>query len=72
MNADKVMGYVRFAWQLRPVVTEVLRRLYEQTGGDPVKAAPVLRRIPNYGQRLDDAELAVDARIQAVKDRDKS
>lgn len=72
MNADKMMGYMRFAWQLRPVVTEVLKKLYELTRGDPTKAAAVLRRIPDHGQRLDPAEAAVDARIQAVRDRDKS
>ena len=39
MNTEMMMGYLRFAWQLRPVVKEVLQKLYELTRGDPAKAA---------------------------------
>lgn len=61
-----------FLIQMWPVAKELLRELHRWTQGDVDKATEALRRIRDHGFRLDEAEEAIDARIQAVRDREKS
>lgn len=64
--------WLRFASALRPVVNEVLEDLFKLTGGDVEQSKAAIRRIRDRGYVLKEAEDAVDARIQAVRDRDRS
>lgn len=61
-----------FLIQMWPVAKELLRELHRWTQGDVEKATAALRRIKDHGLRLDEAEAAVDARIEAVRKRDES
>lgn len=64
--------WLKFANAMRPVVNELLERLFKETGGNVTEATRRVRRIPDRSPDLEAREAAVDARIQAVRDRDKS
>lgn len=65
-------SWTRFLIQMWPVVKELLHELYRWHKGDVEAATQALRRIKDHGLRLDEAELAVDARIAAVRDKEQS
>jgi hypothetical protein len=56
---------------MMPAATDLLRDLHRLTGGDVALSKQAIRRIRDHGYRLDQAEAEVDARIQAVRDREK-
>lgn len=65
-------SWVRFFAALLPAATELLRALYRRHDGNIAAAREELREIRDHGTRLDEAEAAVDARIEAVRGREKS
>jgi len=65
------MSWTRFVLAMTPVVMDVLRDLYRLTRGDVEKSKVAIRRIRDHGYRLDQVEAEVDARIQAVREREK-
>jgi hypothetical protein len=65
-------SWPRFLIALWPVAKELIRDLYRLHQGDIEKATTALQRIRDHGARLDEAERALDARIEAVRGREKS
>ncbi len=66
------LEWLKFANAMRPVVNEVIQDLYKLTSGNVEESTRIVRRIKDKGYVLVEGESAVDARIQAVRDRDKS
>lgn len=66
------MNWARYVVTMMPVVMDVLRDLHRITGGDPTASKRAIRRIRDQGYVLDEVEAEVDARIKAVRERDKS
>ncbi len=64
--------WLKFANAMRPVVNDVISDLFKLTGGNVEESTRLVRRIRDRGYVLEQREAAVDARIQAVRDRDKS
>lgn len=66
------MNWARYLITMMPAATELLRDLHRLTGGDVALSKQAIRRIRDHGYRLDQAEAEVDARIQAVRDRERT
>lgn len=72
MSAVAIMGWLLFLRQVWPDAVDLVKDLYDRFHGDVDKTKAEIRRIRDHGARLDAAEQEIDARIEAVKAREKA
>lgn len=69
---SKAVGWLRFFAALWPDAKQLIADLYRWHRGDVSAAREALSRIRDHGQRLDEEQELVDARMQAVREREQS
>lgn len=69
---SNAVGWLRFCAALWPDAKQLLADLYRWHKGDVEAARQGLSRVRNHGQRLDEGQAEIDARMQAVRDREQS
>ena len=69
---SNAVGWLRFSLALWPDAKQLIADLYRWHKGDVEAARQALSRIRDHGQRLDVKEGELDARMQAVRDREQS
>lgn len=63
------MIWVRFLMSMQPELLAVARELYVLCQGDPQMAKAQLRRIRDHGVLLEQAELELDRRRAAMREK---
>lgn len=66
------MKWAAFFAAILPALTDLARELYRRHGGDSAAARSELRAIRDHWAKLEAAEKAIDARLEAVKKREGS
>jgi hypothetical protein len=72
MNATAALNWAKFFAAILPELARLGHELFERHRGHVAPARTELRALRDHGARLQAAEDALDARLDALRDREQS